>query len=258
MILLYHNISLTENSGINYKFSCFIKDMLHLTRMHIVPLSQYNPKNDDEIVITFDDGYRSVLDYAAPVLKFLKFPFEVFVCGHFVELGEQDNCWYCNIEDLKQLKAAGGNIQYHSFNHKNLAQIEDIKTLKKEIICPQWLKIFKKDDMKFFAYPYYSYNDKTLKIVKESYLGALSGKEYGNNNTYSLNRNTIEETQLKIGGGGNKLSIIEKIIFYKFILINIKLYLTLKLKSILSIKKISRRKAKLDAKKTKTILKNIY
>lgn len=52
-------------------------------------LSSGLPLDPSWVVLTFDDGYKNVLETAAPILKSLDLPFTVFISTHHVENGER-------------------------------------------------------------------------------------------------------------------------------------------------------------------------
>ena len=81
MILTYHKIKLFQSHDpIADGFFSFLIKMLSLLSRKVVYLDNYSHDDENQIVITFDDGYKEVVKYALPVLKFFKYPFEVFSC----------------------------------------------------------------------------------------------------------------------------------------------------------------------------------
>jgi len=84
MILTYHKVKIfPQKDPITTGFLTFLKQMLSLRKRKVVYLDSYNPANVNQVVITFDDGYKEVLKYAFPVLKFFNYPFEVFLVADF-------------------------------------------------------------------------------------------------------------------------------------------------------------------------------
>ena len=59
--------------------------------------------DNNQIVLRFDDGYKSVLKYALPVLKFFGYPFEVFIVENFFISAEKGNKNFLNKKDLKKI-----------------------------------------------------------------------------------------------------------------------------------------------------------
>ena len=86
---------------------------------------------DRAALITFDDGYVSVLEHAAPVLKTFGYPAIVFMPTTFAGRGSE---WdanspepvepICSWDQLRALEAGGLSIQSHSASHRSFSQIQ--------------------------------------------------------------------------------------------------------------------------------------
>src|SRR5207249_6008423 len=68
------------------------------------------------VVLTFDDGYKSFLQYAYPILKELGFTATLFVYTDYVGNGRNALNW----DDLKSLAKQGFPIGAHSKTHNDL------------------------------------------------------------------------------------------------------------------------------------------
>ena len=77
------------------------------------------PKNS--VVITLDDGYRSVYDTAYPILKKYGFTATLFVYTDFVGMGKSAMTW----DQLRDMKADGFEIGSHSLSHPDLTKKRD-------------------------------------------------------------------------------------------------------------------------------------
>lgn len=76
-----------------------------------------------DLAVTFDDGARSVLTAAAPILREHGVPFTVFVVGRWAEEAGQASPtlgW----NDLEGLLAAGAEIGSHSLSHPDFGRID--------------------------------------------------------------------------------------------------------------------------------------
>jgi len=187
MILTYHKIKLFSGyDSIAIGFFDFFLKMLSLKRKEIVYLDSYNPDDKNQIVITFDDGYKEIIKYAIPVLKFFNYPFEVFLVSDFFDAAEQGNKDYCNKNDIKKIIKNGGRLQYHSKTHPHLDKIDNLEILKDEIKVPEHLIKLDPKGFNFFAYPFWSYNDNVISIVKNYFQGARSGNGFANNTVYAM------------------------------------------------------------------------
>lgn len=92
-VLLYHACQPTENTGIaglgsNRTPDLFSQDLNFLRRYYnVVPLSCLETGSIPEraVVVTFDDGYRSVYDYAFPILSQFGIPATVYLVTNVVD-----------------------------------------------------------------------------------------------------------------------------------------------------------------------------
>ena len=166
------------------------------------------------VVITFDDGFKSWISDAIPTLKELGLPATFFVSSGFVDLAKEDEAefirskllleqtHYCKIsgglnsEDLKRIVAEGFTIGGHTLNHCNLSELRDSVQLRYEIAQDkQRLERITGRKIKYFAYPSGAYQNPGInltEVLRESgYRGALTTVPGINNamtNPYLLNR----------------------------------------------------------------------
>ena len=172
MIYTYHHIKTKVKNNITITPFRFFLDMVGLIGKKVVYLDDYNPDDSKNVVLTFDDGYKSFLKYAFPILRFFKYPFEICVCSDFVN----DHGYYLSCEDLRYLVKNGAHLQYHSKSHKDLTTLNSDDEIIAEITCPVYLKELDKNSFKFFAYPYWNTNEHIAKLVtKNGYIVGLSG-----------------------------------------------------------------------------------
>ena len=82
-------------------------------------LSAGEPLPDNTVVITFDDGYRSVLSEAAPLLQQRNWPFTIFVSTDYVDSGYDG---YLSWDELRRLVDMGASIGNHTKSHAHLVR----------------------------------------------------------------------------------------------------------------------------------------
>ena len=70
------------------------------------------------VVITIDDGYRSVYENAWPVLREFGYPFTVFL---YVKATENGHWNYMTWQQVREMQAAGVDFQNHGFAHEHMA-----------------------------------------------------------------------------------------------------------------------------------------
>ena len=111
-------------------------------------------------LITFDDGHKSVLDFALPILKTFKYPAVLFIPTNFIgktnsfdNLAEPEEA-ICDWDDLRELALNGVAIQSHGASHLSMSEL----TLEQQEIELQRSKETLEDKLQkpvdTFAFPY--------------------------------------------------------------------------------------------------------
>jgi peptidoglycan/xylan/chitin deacetylase (PgdA/CDA1 family) len=129
----------------------------------VVPLSRLLESSaEDLIALTFDDGFRSVSEQAAPVLEQLAAPATLFLTTERVG---RDNLWPGQPADaprfeimdwaaVKRLASAGWAIEAHSLNHPDLRELDEAE-LERELSLPaQHIERETGRRPRVLAYPY--------------------------------------------------------------------------------------------------------
>jgi peptidoglycan/xylan/chitin deacetylase (PgdA/CDA1 family) len=193
-ILTYHRFTEDCNSPLCLRSSTFEHQMRYLKEngFHVISpevllafleYKQKLPKNS--VLITMDDGYRSVYEVAYPILKKYRFTATLFIYTNFVGVSKLAITW----NQLKEMKADGFSIGSHTIYHSNLTMPKDWETeadwmarINKELHGSK--KIIDKklrQDTYLLAYPYGKYDQRSIKIAKEAgYKIAMSVQRGGN------------------------------------------------------------------------------
>jgi peptidoglycan/xylan/chitin deacetylase (PgdA/CDA1 family) len=111
-------------------------------------------------LLTFDDGYKTMLSIAAPCLREFGYPSVAFIPTQYVgghndwDRGREPREPICSWDDLRELEHCGCSIQSHSVRHElfdALSAHEQVEELNhsKAIIEAQLNK-----SVEIFAYPY--------------------------------------------------------------------------------------------------------
>lgn len=201
------------------------------------------PFPSKKVLISFDDGYKTVYKYAFPIMK--KFGFVGVACIYPKFIGGGSAMTW---NQIKELAANGWSIECHSFSHANLAKHygnPDLyrKFLHKEIVESR--NIIKKHTgilPKLMVWPYGVYTDTALNVTKEEgYSGALTvdgGANYQGIDPYYIKRQVIYDNDsktkflIRFGMGGLKLTnqfpkpgqVLNKLATFSFKIPDIKNY----------------------------------
>ena len=183
-VLVYHNISATEKGKLSIAVRNFESQMrqLHDGGFQTVSLAdflaftagrQQLPRRS--VLLAFDDGYRSFIHYALPILRNYGFRATLFVYSDFVGGGVNALSW----ADLRTLREQGMDVQAHSKTHSNLRRKEGeaekayAKRMEVELGYP--LTLFNKylgHSSESLAYPYGEADDELLGYVAKYGYGA--------------------------------------------------------------------------------------
>lgn len=148
------------------------------------------------VVITFDDGYKSWLTHATPLLQELGLPATFFVTSGFVGLSKKDEVEFMrsrlfltpgpqriteglNFEDLRGIAEKGFIIGGHTLNHCNLRNLRNIDQVRYEISKDK-IELERETGAKieYFAYPsgaYFNPEINLVEVLKElGYKGAVT------------------------------------------------------------------------------------
>ena len=150
------------------------------------------------IVLTFDDGYRSVFVNALPVLRARRWP---GVLNLLVE--NESRSWGLSRRRIRALIAAGWEIDAHTLTHPDLTTL-DPAALRREVQgSRRRLQRQFGEDVNFFCYPAGRYDPAVLAAVRAAgYLGATSvrGGLGRRSELFTLARIRIDGTRRGIRG----------------------------------------------------------
>lgn len=195
-VLMYHALveaSAAGNGAVHIKIGLFAQHMawLHAQGYEAITVTELYRRltagqlTANSVVITFDDGYLSLLKYAAPTLAKYNLAATLFVTTDFVGRPDYSTAEFAQSvpqrdrpltwAEIKVLRDAGWDIQAHSCTHRphaalTIAQLKHELTSSKQLIGSQ-LEI----NPRFYAYPYGSYNRLTLRsLVATGYAAGFS------------------------------------------------------------------------------------
>lgn len=198
MILMYHKIDKITPTKWWVTQNTLIRHIDALGGKQFVYLDEYEPRRDDQVVITFDDAYENVYRYAFPILKAENIPFEVFAVGD--SLGawndfdpQEPRTRLATLEQLREMAAGGGRIQWHTRSHKKLPQLTTDQ-LESELSVPEPLALLlPHPNLSWFAYPYGAYDQRAVALLKSKFSGAVAGSAGEPADRWRLRRAFVEE-----------------------------------------------------------------
>ena len=115
------------------------------------------------VLITMDDGWKSNLTLALPILKKYNLNAVIFYIGSNYD-GHNDN--FLNKEDLETIKKDYPNIEIASHTYDNHYEKAYLKS--KEELNKDFTDMKNVIDTEYFAYPYGYYNDNYIEVLKDN------------------------------------------------------------------------------------------
>jgi peptidoglycan/xylan/chitin deacetylase (PgdA/CDA1 family)/nucleoid-associated protein YgaU len=191
-ILVYHNISAQDQGKLSIASKTFDAQIkqLHADGFYTLSLTDFAaftagrrqlPRRS--VLLTFDDGYKSFVQYARPILKDYGFGATLFVYSDFIGAGSALS-W----QELRSLSEQGFDVQAHSKTHGNLRRKEGeseaayAKRIEAELAFP--LTLYKKNlprPVDALAYPYGEMDDDLIPyVVKYGYSVAFTVRRQSN------------------------------------------------------------------------------
>lgn len=128
VVLMYHHVDGSTPAATSVSPAVFREQIEFLERedVHVMPLLDLldalaagRAVPDRSVAISFDDGYRSVLTEALPLLEARGWPFTVFVNTEAIDAGYGG---YLSWDELRLLGEKGATIGNHSVTHTHLVR----------------------------------------------------------------------------------------------------------------------------------------
>lgn len=201
VVLTYHDVEPKSENSITVTPQRLDADLTLLQQQgfHIIPISQMaafmerrGTVPEKAVVLTFDDGYQGVYQYAFPVLKKHNAPATVFIIGYYIDRMPEYLTW----AEIKQLEESGlVTIGGHTYNQHEpeqtitpnlvkpatIGHLFDAQTGHEEtdreyearmLADSQLLQEAFQSELghttPYFAYPYGAYNPTMIKILKST------------------------------------------------------------------------------------------
>ncbi len=213
-ILCYHKFLPNDSSLLNTPPGIFRQQMAFLKEngfrtispdmlMDFLRYRRQIPKK--AVMITIDDGFKSGLKTAAPILLEFGFSAVFFIYTDYIGVSGKALTW----QDLRWLKADGFYIGSHSTSHSDLSRKLEEETndayrkrLYKEIVfSKQTIDRQLNQNTTIFSFPYGRYNKHVMALSRKAgYEMAVSVERGGNpffSNPLALKRDMILKKDIK-------------------------------------------------------------
>lgn len=160
----------------------------------------------DKILITIDDGYRSVYEHALPVLKQFGLPAVAFITPSLIqekrnhtghEKPEPYMCW----SDILELTDNGISIGSHAWTHRSMGGMEDHEILEEAERSRRVLEERLSMPVTSFAYPFGTladFNAKTTRILETAGYDCAFTSQHG---AIKSQHKPYELPRVKVEGG---------------------------------------------------------
>lgn len=207
-ILSYHHFSAKCSNNLCMPIGEFSKQMAFLKKegYRTVAMEQVlkfinyqEPLPKKAVVITIDDGYRSVYDLAYPILRQHNFNATLFIYTAFIGNSPNALTW----EQLRELSESGFEVEAHTISHTDLtrkrkgeSEAAYLKRVRRELTEPREL-IGKHLGRKpiWLAYPYGRLNEFVIAMAIEAgYQGGVTVTRRANpffTDPFRLGRNQV-------------------------------------------------------------------
>jgi peptidoglycan/xylan/chitin deacetylase (PgdA/CDA1 family) len=173
VILCYHNLSPTSRNSMTMTPEKFESQLQWLQDNHfnIIPLQEAvaylegkrETLPEKSIVISVDDGWKSVYSYFYPIIKKHNIPVTLFIFPQTISSGKNSLTW----EQLTELQQTGlFDVQSHTYDHPNFKQARRHmppavyeKYVKMQLVkSKQLLEEHMKKSISYLAWPFGIYD----------------------------------------------------------------------------------------------------
>jgi peptidoglycan/xylan/chitin deacetylase (PgdA/CDA1 family) len=138
-------------------------------------LTQGAPLPENPVIITFDDGYRDNYSNAFPLLQQYGFGATFFV---LIEVANQGEAEYMTWDQLREMHAAGMDIECHARVHENLPENDDARLIWQVLGCREAIESELGQRPRFVAYPSGRFDDRVAAFfASDNYWGGVTTQQ---------------------------------------------------------------------------------
>lgn len=155
------------------------------------------PLPERAVVLTFDDGYRTLLDQALPIAQAHGFTGTVFVITELIDRGFPA---YLSWDQARALAGLGWQIEPHTKTHPELAGRSRAKQLYEMLGSIETIEANLGARPRFFCYPSGKYDATTLQLADELQLWGAVTTRPGREHTFA---DRFTWTRVRVDGRGS-------------------------------------------------------
>ena len=184
-VIMYHRFGDSRYPSTNIKKKQFRNHINELLKPKyniisiekaLLAINNLEQIKDRSIVITIDDAYSSVYEYAWPIFKKYNLPFTLFISTDVID---NKTPGYMNWEQIRTLRDHGVTIGSQTKSHPHMFNLTKEKIIQELSISNKRFIDEIGSAPKFFAYPYGEYNLEVLEQVKLHGFVAAFGQHSG-------------------------------------------------------------------------------
>ncbi len=196
LILNYHRIT-RKNESVDPRYRPFtiresdLEDhfqLIHDLNIPVIALSELPNTTISGlcVAITFDDGHRSDVEMALPLLKKFDFSATFFPVVHHI-----NKEGYVSWEALHLLRKEGHTIGSHGLTHRHLSRLTNDDVSNELLTSKQLLEKELGSTIRLFSFPYGDYTRKSITLMLEA------GYTHGVSTSFGFNQSADEMVLLK-------------------------------------------------------------
>ncbi|MFM8842775.1 MAG: polysaccharide deacetylase family protein [Actinomycetota bacterium] len=186
-ILMYHQIDKAPPRGTPFR-SLVVSQSMFKWQMRVIKALGYRglsigelepyllgQLNSKVVGITFDDGFRNVIDFGLPILQEMGFTATAYVLS---SRSLKENSWDAAIgvpqkplmtsRCIHEWISAGMEIGAHSISHQDLTRLSDQEAFRQISVSKSELAEISGGEIRHFCYPYGRFNQDHITMVREA------------------------------------------------------------------------------------------
>ena len=160
------------------------------------------------VVLTFDDGYRSIWAFARPILARMRWPGLLYLQVDMLENTSQGGI---SPAQVRALLAAGWELESHTVTHPDLTTLDDAQLTAELVDSRREIRRRFGRPARFFCYPAGRYDARVIDAVRQAGYLTATTTQYGNagpDQLLTLNRVRINRSD-GVEGFAGKIKALE-------------------------------------------------